>query len=282
MQVSVSAAAVARSVDDGSIHWVADDVGYQRLLIVNVAYLVTDNGGWVLVDAGVRGAAPLIEKAARARFGDIPPKAIVLTHGHFDHVGGLPVLAETWRVPVYAHPAEFPFLEGMRRYPPADPAAGGGLMSLLSPLYSRGPIDLRPYLRPLAADGTVPFLPDWHWVETPGHSPGHISLWRSRGSALLSGDAVISTQQESAYSVLMQQPELHGPPMYFTPDWQSAQASTQRLADLGPNLLVTGHGPALAGEEMQQALRTLAQHFQEIAIPESHRVAGAHSAPHAG
>jgi glyoxylase-like metal-dependent hydrolase (beta-lactamase superfamily II) len=76
---------------------------------------------------------------------------------------------------------------------------------------------------------------------------------------------------KSAYAVLMQRPELHGPPMYYTPDWARARQSVERLAALEPTLVVTGHGPAMHGAEMRAALHTLAQDFDQIAVPEQGR-----------
>src|ERR1700710_183150 len=76
------------------------------------------------------------------------PSAIVLTHGHFDHVGPLETLAKEWDVPIYAHKLEHPYLNGTKSYPPPDPTVGGGLMSLLSPLYPRKPGDVSERLRP--------------------------------------------------------------------------------------------------------------------------------------
>ena len=80
---------------------------------------------------------------------------MILTHGHFDHIGSARSLCETWDVPIYAHTDEMPYLTGDMAYPPPDPTVGGG-MAFLSPLYPRGPVDLRPYVRTLPADGSVP------------------------------------------------------------------------------------------------------------------------------
>ena len=144
-------------------------------------------------------------------------------------------------------------------------------MATLSPLYPRGPIDVRRWLRILPSDGRVPGMPDWQWVHTPGHTTGHVSLWRESDRTLIAGDAFITTAQESAFAVATQQPEVHGPPMYYTPDWIQARESVRRLAGLQPELVVTGHGPAMQGAEMREALHTLARDFDVIAVPEEGR-----------
>jgi glyoxylase-like metal-dependent hydrolase (beta-lactamase superfamily II) len=106
-------------------------------------------------------------------------------------------------------------------------------------------------------------------MHTPGHAPGHVSLWRESDRTIIAGDAFITTGQESAYEILVQRPEMHGPPRYFTPDWQAAHRSVQQLAALNPDLVVTGHGPALQGAEMSRALHQLADEFEAIAMPQS-------------
>lgn len=225
------------------------------------------DGSWVLIDAGTSGCTNRIIEDATERFGDSHPACIIVTHGHFDHVGSLRDLVDHWDVPVYAHLDEFPFLNGSASYPPAHPDAGGGMMTLLSPLYPRGPIDIGESLRPLPDDGTVPGMPGWQWVATPGHSPGHVSLWHPSGERLIAGDAIITTAQESAYAVLTQTPEIHGPPKYFTPDWESAERSVMALAALMPRLVISGHGPPVAGENVPLAIAHLANNFRQIAVP---------------
>jgi glyoxylase-like metal-dependent hydrolase (beta-lactamase superfamily II) len=261
---------VGEVLPDGTIE-IDAALAYRRLAIVNVLFHgPRDAGdrGWVLIDAGVPGSRPMIERAAAARFGaGARPAAIVLTHGHFDHVGALEDLAAAWNAPVYAHPLEHPYLTGTRAYPPADPSIADGLMSLLSPLYPRGPIDLGAHLRSLPADGSIPGMPDWRWMHTPGHTPGHVSLWHEEIRTLIAGDAVITTGQESAYEVARQTPEIHGPPRYFTPDWEAAERSVGVLSALRPKTLVSGHGPALAGPAMRAGLGRLAEDFRSIAVP---------------
>lgn len=249
------------------------DLAYQRLALVNVIYYgAPGDRQWVLIDAGLPGTAGLIVNAAAQRFGaNARPAAIILTHGHFDHVGALKTLAERWEAPIYAHPLEHPYLTGRTAYPPPDPTVGGGLMSLLSPFYPRGPFNVSRWLRPLPTDGSVPHMPGWQWLHTPGHAPGHVSLWREADRALIAGDAFITTKQESALAVATQRLEMHGPPMYFTPDWQQARRSVERLAALEPEFVITGHGRPLMGAALRQALHTLAHNFDQIAVPRQGR-----------
>ncbi|WP_369723179.1 MBL fold metallo-hydrolase [Bradyrhizobium sp. LLZ17] len=247
------------------------DVAYRQLAIVNVIFVGLESAGdgnWVLVDAGIPGSAQAIRSAASARFGGQGrPACIVMTHAHFDHVGALETLAREWDVPVYAHAAEHPYLDGSQSYPPADPSVGGGLLARLSPLFPTKPVNVASRLYDLPSDHSVPFMQDWRW--TPGHTPGHVSLWRERDRVLIAGDAFITTRQESVYAAVTQTPEMHGPPMYFTPDWVSAKASVRELAALGPEIVVTGHGAAMQGAEMRAALDSLALRFDEVAVPES-------------
>jgi glyoxylase-like metal-dependent hydrolase (beta-lactamase superfamily II) len=110
-------------------------------------------------------------------------------------------------------------------------------------------------------------MSDWEWHHTPGHTPGHVSLFRARDRALVAGDAFVTTKQESLSAVWAQREELHGPPMYYTPDWDAARASVQRLAQLAPSVAVTGHGLPMRGPGLAEGLDALARDFDRVARP---------------
>lgn len=248
--------------------YVAPGVWGLRDKVVNM-YFVHDpsTNHWVLVDTGFSSSAARIKKVARELFWpQTTPSAIILTHGHFDHTGSAKQLADEWEVPIYAHYLEAPYLTGRSSYPPPDPSAGGGLFTYLSFLFPKGPIDLEGRLLMLPEQGNIPGLKEWKYIHTPGHAPGHISLYREQDGVLLAGDAFVTTRQESLLSVLKQEKTISGPPRYFTYDWLAAEKSVQALAALQPALVATGHGRPMEGEALAE-LQELADKFREKAVP---------------
>lgn len=258
------------STESGTGQEVRKDVYYYTDQIANICFIGDPAGGkWVLIDAGLPTAAPEIRSAVEERYGEhSKPAAIILTHGHFDHVGGLVDLVKEWNVPVYAHELELPFLTGEESYPEPDSTVEGGLLAKISPMYPNEPINLGENIKPLPADNSVPEMPDWKWVHTPGHSPGHVSFFREEDALLLSGDAFITVRQDSFYNVLMQNKEINGPPRYLTTDWQAAWDSVKKLADLQPNIVIPGHGRAMEGKELTDGLNKLVAEFDRLAIPD--------------
>jgi glyoxylase-like metal-dependent hydrolase (beta-lactamase superfamily II) len=248
--------------------WRLKDVFVNCYIIQN-----TEGTNWVLVDTGLKTTAAKIRKLTEEVFGSAGsrPSAIVLTHGHFDHVGSVATLAEEWGVPVYCHKLEMPYLTGRSKYPPADPSVGGGLMSMLSWTFPRGPINIEEHVMELPADHSVPGLSEWKWIHTPGHAPGHVSLYREQDGVLIAGDAFVTTNQQSAIAVMTQKKELHGPPMYFTIDWGAAARSVKALAALQPQVVATGHGQTLYGASVRKSVNKLTREFWDLAMPEDGR-----------
>lgn len=249
-----------------AIDTIAPGVHGLRVMIVNVYSIARSSGDWALVDCGLPYSTGRIRRWAEERFGR-PPESILLTHGHFDHTGALQELAEEWNAPVYAHPLERPYLAGEKPYPPPDPTVGGGLMAMLCKLYPRGPVDVSKQLRMLPEDGRVPGFAGWRWIHTPGHTPGHVSFFGEDDKVLIAGDAFTTTKPESFLASSMEPPELHGPPAYFTTDWDAARESVERLAELRPSTLAAGHGRPLSGEDIPGRLAKLASNFDQVARP---------------
>lgn len=250
---------------------IADGIKGLRIVFVNVFGVAHADGSWTLIDSGVPFSANYIRNWAEKNFNGAP-NAILLTHGHFDHASTAADLADHWGVPIYAHPLEFPYLTGREEYPAPNAAAGGGMMSLLSPLLPKGPLDLGTRLRrlPEGRESTLEEMPGWQILHTPGHTPGHVSLLRRTDMTLLPADAFCTTKQESFFdAAIAQPPELHGPPAYFTWDWDLARESVQFLATLDPLVIAPGHGKPITGVNTGKALRELAIKFNEVAVPDN-------------
>lgn len=257
------------SITSGAGREVAHDVYYYTDQIANIIFVGDpDQGDWVLVDAGLPKSAPEIRNVVTDRFGRYSrPNAIILTHGHFDHIGGLVELVNEWGVPVYAHELELPYLTGKESYPKPDTTVEGGMIAKMSSMFPIAPIQLGSHIHALPADYSVPEMPGWRWIHTSGHSKGHISLFRESDRLLLAGDAFTTVRQDSLYKVLMQVEEVNGPPRYLTTDWQAAKLSVEKLAVLEPETVISGHGIFMTGDKLKKSLQKLVDNFDEIALP---------------
>ncbi len=198
----------------------APDILVLQFTIVNaciVSGLNNKADEWVLIDTGLQNSADFIVENAEKQFGkNSRPKAIILTHGHFDHVGSVIELANRWDVPVYAHQLEMPYITGKKDYPIADPTVDEGLVAKMSPSFPHQSIDLGYRAVALPSDGRVPGMSGWCFIHTPGHTVGHISLFRDKDRVLVVGDAFTTIKQESFTDVLTQREEMKGPPAYLT------------------------------------------------------------------
>ncbi|MEI4830653.1 MBL fold metallo-hydrolase [Bacillus sp. FJAT-53711] len=259
------------SLTSGKCVEVASHIYCLCIKIVNVCFIGNpiETSEWILIDTGMPKSVNHIMEFAESRFGkDNKPKAIILTHGHFDHVGSVIELVKKWDIPVYAHTLEMPFLTGEKDYPEPDGSVEGGIVAKISPLFPNEGIDLGKYIHELPLDGSIPHMPEWRWIHTPGHTPGHISLFRNTDHSLIAGDAFVTVKQDSLYKVFTQEKEINGPPRYLTTDWQKAWDSVKKLQELNPKAVITGHGLPMFGEELKDSLQHLVTEFDKIAIPD--------------
>jgi glyoxylase-like metal-dependent hydrolase (beta-lactamase superfamily II) len=241
---------------------VAPGVARFPTVFVN-AYFVGEPGEpWVLVDTGLPGAHSWVRQAVEARYGaGARPEAIILTHGHFDHAGNAGALAEDWGVPIFAHELELPYLTGRSDYPPQDPTMGGAI-AFLSRFFPTSGYDFGDRVRALPADGTVPGVPGWRWIHTPGHTPGHVSFFREHDRLLLAGDAFATMDLDSWTSQITHARELCRPPAPFTTDWGAVRESISALAALEPQTLAAGHGRPLDGAKVAVRLHAYSRHVE--------------------
>ena len=250
---------VRGSSDEGHRIDHAADIHRLPTGIVNV-YLVGTAERWFLVDSGMMGCAPLVKNVAASLFGAASrPTAIVLTHGHFDHAGNADSLALDWDVPILAHPLELPYLTGQSDYPPIDSSMGGAIATLARTFSRRGRA-VKARLFALSGD-SLPGISDWRWIHTPGHTAGHISLFRDSDRTLLAGDALTTMNMDSWTEQFRRTPEICSPPAPLTTDWAAARRSIEDLALLRPMAVGAGHGAPVAGNGVADALEMFARTF---------------------
>lgn len=192
--------------------------------------------GSVLVDAGYA----LTAKALLGALEGERVRAHMITHAHGDHVGGSRKVCSELGVELWAHARDVEAAERGRPVPPARLGPFGALLARPNG-WPKVKVD-RTLSEGEEVDGfTV--------LETPGHSPGHISLWRESDRVLITGDVWFNL------SLLTLRPGLHAPPGLFTPDPEENRRSMHRLVDLEPETVCFGHGPVLLNA--RGALRVL-------------------------
>jgi hydroxyacylglutathione hydrolase len=140
----------------------------------NCYLLRHETGAAVLVDPG-DDAAEILEMVEKTNSN---VKAILLTHAHFDHIGAVQATREALKVDVWLHP------EARGQYDQSHQAAARWNIPFTQP--EAPDHDLQPGTWTL---GELEF----EVLFTPGHAPGHVSLYSSAGGFVLSGDALFKS-----------------------------------------------------------------------------------------
>ena len=215
----------------------------------------------VLVDCGYPGFLPLLEAAARqGGFALADLTGIFITHHDLDHVGGLYELKARYpRVKVYAPAPEEDYISGKAKSLRLQQAEA---------LYPALPDDRKPgarhfqemlrNVRPVAVDRTfredeeLPGLPGARIVNTPGHMPGHASIYLEARKTMIAADAVVYENGTL---------DIANP--HYTLDLREAVASVNKIAHFAIDTVICYHGGVVAGDIRQQLDSLLRRYEKE-------------------
>jgi glyoxylase-like metal-dependent hydrolase (beta-lactamase superfamily II) len=246
-------------------------------------YFVRSGLSWVLIDTGSANCGELIRQAADSLFGlDARPSSILITHDHPDHAGSALELFRAWGCPVYVHPDELPLATGgLSTFAEfASPMDRWVVLPLMRAMPRRrieemiSKSSLKGVAQALDHGDEAPFLPDWKCILAPGHTPGEVAFFRPGDRVLITGDALLTVDLNSALGYLrwilrLNRRNVAWPPWLTTWDWRIAKRSAIALARTSPSVLASGHGVPISGALLAQQLGALDRCFSEK-LPLSH------------
>jgi glyoxylase-like metal-dependent hydrolase (beta-lactamase superfamily II) len=201
-----------------------------------------------LVDTGLARDKELLLDSLEA-IGLKPERVsrIILTHCHCDHAGNAASFQSRFGAEICAHRDEAPYM-----LLPRKPYSASGLAAVTHPLHTAAflvcerayPVKRCTALTCLES-GELLDAPggDLEVIPCPGHTPGHIALFRRRDGLLLSGDAIMNIIPNLVTG--LRRVGLSLPVRLFSSNWQQTRVSARKLAELRPTTLAAGHGPPL-------------------------------------
>jgi len=196
------------------------------------AYALVEDGSVTLIDTGMPGRHQrVLDALAQLGHGPEDVAAIVITHLHADHTGGLRALRERTGARVHAHLVDARAIRDGVSTRPVGPEGTWlgrvvGAVSRVAPVFTADAAEVDVEVEDGATiDVTVPL----EVVHAPGHSAGQIALlWREHGGVLIAGDA--ATHRFG----------LGRSPFYE--NTEDGEATLRRLAALEFEVAVFGHG----------------------------------------
>jgi glyoxylase-like metal-dependent hydrolase (beta-lactamase superfamily II) len=212
---------------------------------LNLTLVLDDENGNTLVDTGLPGQEEALASALdEAGVGVRDLRRIILTHQDLDHIGSGAPLVRQSGARVLAHAADAPYIEGELRPLKPTPEMLEQRPQMREVLQRLEPVRVDEYLE----DGSrLDLAGGIRVVFTPGHTPGHLSLYLERPKVLVAGDAL--TAEEG---------HLNGPNPSATLDTGEAAQSVSRLAELDVGTIVCYHG-GVVGEDANGQLRRVIQ-----------------------
>jgi glyoxylase-like metal-dependent hydrolase (beta-lactamase superfamily II) len=211
--------------------------------IMNVSVIVDRTHGLTLVDTGLPNQADLIERLIAAEGLSLAEiKQIVLTHQDLDHVGSLHPLKQRTGANVVAYVDEVPYIDGtlpIIKYPSAERQAQNPGMTELLKHYHPTPVD-----QPVQDGERLPLSAGAIVIATPGHTPGHMSLYFPKTKTLLAGD-----------SLMAENGILTGPMPGATPNMELAMQSVKKFLDFDIETIVCYHGGLVTDDAPGQLKR---------------------------